>query len=111
MSTDGNSFHPAHFCTNKISSTKYSIITFLPLSIFQQLKNVVTCFYLFNAFLQGIKSISTNSPLASLIPCLWIIFMGVIYELISDIRRYLQDKRVNDYPVGIVRVENGKANV
>ena len=74
-----------------------------------QLKNVIHCFFIFNGFLQTIPSITTNSPLASFIPVLWTISMGMLFELIADIRRWKSDKKVNNYVVDMVfKDANGK---
>lgn len=81
--------------TNRTSSTKYSPLTFLPLSLFQQLKNVIVCFYLLNSLLQTFPAISTNSPLAGFIPTCWIILMGILFDLLADLRRWKTDKSVN----------------
>ena len=37
-----------NYPSNKLSSTKYTIWNFLPLSIIEQLKNVINSFFLFN---------------------------------------------------------------
>lgn len=65
----------------------------------QQLKNVINVFFLFNAYMQSVSQISTNSPLASLIPVSWIIGMGMLFDLIADLRRWMNDRQVNNYPV------------
>ena len=83
------------FPKNQVKTTKYTIFSFLPLTIFQQLKNVIHAFFIFNGFLQTIPSISTNSPLASLVPVAWTMSMGIIFELIADIRRWKQDNKTN----------------
>jgi hypothetical protein len=49
--------------------------------------------------MQSVSQISTNSPLASLIPVSWIIGMGMLFELIADLRRWMSDRQVNNYPV------------
>jgi magnesium-transporting ATPase (P-type) len=72
------------------------VLNFLPLALLQRLKSVINCFYLFNAFLQTIPEISTNTPLASLIPILWVIFMGMLVDLITDLRRWKSDKATNN---------------
>jgi len=83
------------FPQNLVKTTKYTIVNFLPATIFQQLKNVIHLFFIFNGFLQTIPSISTNSPLASLVPVAWTMSMGIIFELIADIRRWKQDNKTN----------------
>ena len=42
-----------------------------------------------------IPAISTNSPLAALIPLLFIVCVGVIKELVVEIKRWNDDKAVN----------------
>jgi len=83
--------------SNYVKTTKYTVLSFLPITLFQQLKNVIHIFFLFNGFLQTIPSISTNSPLASIIPVIWTMSMGMTFELIADIRRWTNDKKVNGY--------------
>jgi len=87
------------YATNKISSTKYSAWSFLPVCLFQQLKSVINSFFIVNGLLQSIPAISTNSPLASFIPVGWVIIMGMIFELVSDLRRYSSDKKVNNQEI------------
>lgn len=65
----------------------------------QQLKNVINIFFLFNSYMQSVSQISTNSPFASLIPVSWIIAMGMMFDLIADLRRWMSDRQVNNYLV------------
>ena len=81
--------------SNRTSSIKYSPVSFLPLSLLQQLKNVIIYFYLVNSLLQTFPAISTNSPLAGFIPTCWIILMGLLFDLLADLRRWRTDKAVN----------------
>lgn len=83
--------------SNYIKTTKYTLLSFLPVSLLGQCMNVTHIFFIFNGFLQTIESINTNSPLASIIPVLWVMSMGIIFELLSDLRRYKSDKKVNSY--------------
>jgi magnesium-transporting ATPase (P-type) len=81
--------------SNYIKTTKYTFYSFLPIALFYQCKNVIHMFFIFNGLLQTIESIQTNSPLASIVPVVWVMSMGMIFELISDLRRYKNDKKVN----------------
>ena len=81
------------FPDNKISSTKYSILSFLPLTLMQQLKNIINVFYLVNGTLQTIPQFSTNNPLVSFIPTVWVMLLGIIFELVADLKRYRTDKK------------------
>ena len=55
----------------------------------------MNCFYVFNAILQMIPAIATNSYLASLIPVSYVILLGMIFEAVADLRRRSNDNKVN----------------
>jgi hypothetical protein len=81
--------------SNQVSSTKYNRWNFLPIALFQQLKNAVNIFFIVNGILQCIPSISTNNPLVSIIPVSWVIIIGMLFEGLADYKRWKQDNRVN----------------
>ena len=70
-------------------------MTFIPISLLIQYKNVVVGFYTINGFLQMIPSITTNSPMASLVPVIFIVLVGMMKELYLELKRYREDKKVN----------------
>jgi hypothetical protein len=92
-------FKETKFVHNFVKTTKYTIFSFLPISLFLQCKNVIHIFFLFNGFLQTIPAISTNSPLASIVPVIWVMIMGMLFEMVADIRRWRSDTRVNNLGV------------
>ena len=56
---------------------------------------VTNVFYVINAILQTIPSISTNSPVATIIPLAFVILLGMLREGLADIRRWREDRRTN----------------
>ena len=52
-------------------------------------------FYLANVILQFQPSISTNSPIASLIPLSFVIFIGMLREFLADLKRWGEDRKTN----------------
>ena len=52
-------------------------------------------FYLINAILQSFPSISTNTPLASILPLVFVVVLGMIRELVDDLKRWKSDRRTN----------------
>lgn len=48
-----------------------------------------------NAILQSTPSISTNSPLASIVPLAFVVLLGMLREALADIRRWREDRRTN----------------
>ncbi|XP_039280833.1 probable phospholipid-transporting ATPase 4 isoform X2 [Nilaparvata lugens] len=47
-----NAPQPAKFCSNHISTAKYSIISFIPSFLFEQFRRYANCFFLLIALLQ-----------------------------------------------------------
>ena len=80
------------FPSNKISTTKYTIFSFLPLSFALQFARLANVFYLINAILQSIPQISTNDPLATIIPLIYVVLIGMYKEFYADYKRYKGDK-------------------
>ena len=87
---------------NKIKSTHYTPWTFFPVVLFLQYKNVIVCFYTFNTIMQSIPAISTNSPFASLVPTIFLILVGMGKELYLEVKRWREDKRVNQTPCTLI---------
>lgn len=49
--------------------------------------NLVNVFYVFNGILQFIPSIATNSPLATYMPLMFVVIVGMIKEGWIDYKR------------------------
>ena len=56
------------------------------------------CVYTANVILQMFHKVSTNNPLATGIPVLFVILIGMGKELYLEFRRWRDDKRVNCQP-------------
>lgn len=65
-----------------MKSTKYTLISFLPISLLNQLTNAINDFFIINGILQYIPAISTNEPLVSIIPVAFVVFLGMLFEFI-----------------------------
>jgi phospholipid-translocating ATPase len=87
------------FPTNKVTTTRFNIFNFLPITILLQFTKVINVFYLGNAILQSFPSVSTNDPLFTIIPLSILIFLGVLKEGLADYKRYKIDKTTNAAPV------------
>ena len=66
-------------------------------------------FYLINVILQFQPNISTNSPLASLVPLCFVIFVGILKEFIADMKRWSQDRKTNNLLFKRL-IDNGNVN-
>ena len=60
-------------------------------------------FYAIGAVLQCIPEISTNDPLATVIPLAYVILVGMLKEALADCKRYKADKKTNQSPCTVVQ--------
>lgn len=67
---------------------------------------VSNTFYTISACLQYIPAISTNDPLATIIPLGYVIAVGMLKEFLADYKRYKSDKKTNSTPCTIKVKEN-----
>jgi magnesium-transporting ATPase (P-type) len=81
--------------SNYIKTTKYTILTFLPVSLFIQFLRVANIYFLIIAILQSIPAISPLSPYTAILPLTFVLGVSMIREGIEDFRRYRSDKRIN----------------
>lgn len=87
------------FATNRVKSTKYNFLTFFPLALLLQFTRVINIFYLGNMIMQMIPEISTNAWYYTFGALSVMVGMGMIKELVNDLKRYYADKRENSLRV------------
>lgn len=65
---------------NKITTTKYSLLSFLPKSLILQFTRASNFVYLVSAVLQSISLISSLSPVTAIGPLLFVLIVALIRE-------------------------------
>lgn len=90
------------YCSNKIKTTKYNVITFLPLSILFQFTTYSNIYFLIVAIILAIKKISPQDPTVALIPFIFVIIVGVLVELFEEIKKWRNDTNFNNSTTIIV---------
>lgn len=98
-----NSLQPVKYCSNKISTAKYSIISFLPKFLFEQFRRYANIFFLFIALLQQIPRVSPTGRYTTAVPLLFILTVSAIKEIIEDYKRHRADDVVNNRRVLVLR--------
>ena len=68
----------------------------MPVSLFVQFTRITNIFYLLNAIFQSLPDISTNSNLATIIPLTFVVVLGMLRELVADLKRFKQDRATNN---------------
>uniref|UniRef100_A0A8C9MU86 Phospholipid-transporting ATPase n=1 Tax=Serinus canaria TaxID=9135 RepID=A0A8C9MU86_SERCA len=77
------------------STAKYSVVTFLPRFLYEQIRKAANAFFLFIALLQQIPDVSPTGRYTTLVPLLFILTVAGIKEIIEDYKRHKADSAVN----------------
>ena len=93
---DNNFEQTEKFCNNKIRTSKYTLLTFLPLALFYQFNSAFNLFFLVTAIITVIPEISTITPISAVAPFIVVLIISLIKEAIEDYRKYKNDKIANN---------------
>ena len=94
---------------NYIRTTKYTIWSFLPLSLMFQFKRLPNFYFLVQAILNSIPLVSALHPISAYLPLAFVLFVSMVREGVEDYARYRSDKVTNRQLVRVV--ENGKVTM
>uniref|UniRef100_A0A671R004 Phospholipid-transporting ATPase n=1 Tax=Sinocyclocheilus anshuiensis TaxID=1608454 RepID=A0A671R004_9TELE len=75
------------FCSNRVSTAKYNVLTFLPRFLYSQFRRAANSFFLFIALLQQIPDVSPTGRWTTLVPLLFILVVAAVKEFIEDLVR------------------------
>uniref|UniRef100_A0A672IIP8 Phospholipid-transporting ATPase n=1 Tax=Salarias fasciatus TaxID=181472 RepID=A0A672IIP8_SALFA len=78
------------FCSNRVSTAKYNVLTFLPRFLYSQFRRAANAFFLFIALLQQIPDVSPTGRWTTLVPLLFILVVAAVKEIIEDLVRRTQ---------------------
>jgi len=81
--------------TNEISTAKYTIITFLPVNLFEQFLRVANLYFLLTAILQVIPGLSPTSWFTTVAPLVFVLAVNAVKEGYDDVNRHKNDKQIN----------------
>ena len=84
------------FVTNKIRTARYNFFTFLPIALLIQYTKLGNVFWTIQTALQFNPKISTQNPFLVMLLILAILIIGMLKEWLSDHKRSVADKEVND---------------
>ena len=84
--------------SNRISTTKYTILTFIPKNLFEQFHRLANLYFLLIIILNFIPAIEVFGKEISWIPLATILLVTAIKDAIEDIRRYRSDRELNNLP-------------
>ncbi|XP_013098646.2 phospholipid-transporting ATPase IF isoform X1 [Stomoxys calcitrans] len=87
---------------NRIKSTKYTFITFLPQNLLEQFRRIANFYFLIMTIISLLID-SPVSPMTSLLPLVFVIAVTAAKQGYEDILRYKTDNIVNCSPVTVIR--------
>lgn len=88
---------------NYIRTTKYTLVTFLPLNLFEQFKRLSNIYFLVSMVVALIPGVSPVFPVTSIVPLVFVLTVGAIKDAVEDYDRYKADKEANAIPVKVLR--------
>ena len=82
---------------NMIRTSKYTVLTFIPLNLINQFKKAANVYFLIISFMQTIKSISISSgaPVMAL-PLSFVVFVSMLKDAFEDYKRHVNDATENE---------------
>ncbi|XP_025756640.1 phospholipid-transporting ATPase VD isoform X4 [Oreochromis niloticus] len=90
-----------NYKSNAISTTKYTLLTFIPMNLFEQFHRAANLYFLFLTLLNWVPVVEAFQKEITMIPLLVVLIIIAIKDALEDFRRYLFDKKVNN---NVVRV-------
>ncbi|CAM6101933.1 unnamed protein product [Calypogeia fissa] len=94
------------FCTNKIKSTKYTVVTFLPMNLFLQCSRAANLYFILIAALQLIPDFSPTNWATTVAPLCFVLFFNAAKEFIDEIKRSISDRTINKQKVEVLNENN-----
>lgn len=89
-----------NYASNYVSTTKYTLATFLPKSLFEQFRRVANFYFLLCAIL-SFTALSPYSSVSNVVPLVVVIGATMGKEVIEDWRRKKQDIEMNNRKVKV----------
>ncbi|XP_066278383.1 phospholipid-transporting ATPase VA-like isoform X1 [Branchiostoma lanceolatum] len=93
-----------HYPDNKIQTTKYTILSFLPKNLFEQFHRLANVYFLFIVCLNFVPQVQAYGKEIAMLPVIFVLLVTAIKDMYEDYRRYRMDKEVNNR---ICRVYSG----
>lgn len=91
----GNEDPNRHYANNKIKTTKYTLLSFLPKNLFEQFHRFANVYFVFIALLNFVPVVNAFQPELALAPVVFILSVTAIKDLWEDYRRHRSDKEIN----------------
>ncbi|KAM3184486.1 hypothetical protein ACTXT7_008297 [Hymenolepis weldensis] len=95
--------NPTKFCSNSISTGKYTFLTFIPKFFYEQFRKYANMFFLAVALFQQIPGVSPTGRFTTVVPLTFILCVSAVKEIIEDYARHSADKTTNNSKTHVLR--------
>jgi len=97
------------FPNNKISTAKYSFLTFFPVNLLEQFTKIANVYFLVLAILQCFPAISNTDGIPTLlVPLSVVILVSMTKDFIEDFKRQRSDNEENNNSVLVLDIEKNE---
>lgn len=86
---------------NRIRTTKYTLLSFLPKNLLEQFHRVANLYFIFIMLLNWFPEINAFGKEIAIIPVCFVLGVTAIKDLFEDRRRHASDKRINNTTVRV----------
>jgi len=86
------------YTNNKIRTSKYTLLTFIPQNLYEQFHRVANIFFLFMVTMQAFKVFGVVNPVFAALPLVSIMIITAIKDGYEDLKRHSEDNIVNNTP-------------
>lgn len=91
------------YCSNAITSSKYTVFSFLPKQLKAQFSKIANCYFMVVAIMQMVPSWSTTGKFTTLIPILIFMSISMAREAFDDWKRHGHDKEENNKQTRVLK--------
>ena len=89
--------------SNRINTSKYSYINFLPKNLFEQLTRFANIYFIFIVFLNWVPAVNAFGKEIAMVPVLAVLAATAVKDLYEDIQRHKSDEKVNSKNCEVLR--------
>ncbi|RCI03572.1 hypothetical protein CU098_002818, partial [Rhizopus stolonifer] len=87
--------HPIKYASNRVRTSKYTVLTFVPKNLFEQFRRPANLYFLAMAIIQMLPTFGVKSPALTLLPICAVVFITALKDGIEDLQRHKVDAKYN----------------